>query len=233
MSKIPTIPKAFTDTLGRYVYMYKQDGQVVYVGKGVNGRCLDHITTKGFSYDDLYIVARNLEDFDAKEEDSSSFAIESLLIHMYNPSHNSVSGHYKENMVMVKFSELFNDYVDGQFDAFAELPNWYIDNYDSFKGKVSEVKIINNRYQITSSAKSAIWFKLFQTGNNEDTLDVLFESSTGNKDTQAANTAKICQFLDANNITYECDTESSKKDMITVDQMPTDQAIELWNNFLS
>jgi hypothetical protein len=130
------IPGAFWETLGQYVYGYKEDGNFVYVGKGNGNRALSHVGSKEYNTDNLYIIARNLERFEEKK-DYQSFLLESYLISSNSPRDNSVSGHYKECFIMAKMSELFNEFEKSQHDNFEVLPDWYVENYNIFKGRLN------------------------------------------------------------------------------------------------
>ena len=58
-----SIPGAFWETLGQYVYGYKEDGKLVYVGKGNGNRAQSHVGDKEYDIENLYIIAKNLERF--------------------------------------------------------------------------------------------------------------------------------------------------------------------------
>jgi hypothetical protein len=56
----------FFSSLGQYVYQYvnRDTLKPYYTGKGNGDRCWAHVVDKGFSPEDCYIVARNLEIFE-------------------------------------------------------------------------------------------------------------------------------------------------------------------------
>ena len=104
LSQKPTAE--FFDTLGLYVYEYlDEEGQILYIGKGIGDRCLHHIDDKGYDIEHCYIVASNLEKFESKP----SLLLESFLIKTRTPRDNLVSGHYTECFTMARVVSLFSD----------------------------------------------------------------------------------------------------------------------------
>tara|TARA_Y100001937_G_scaffold128784_1_gene207981 strand:- start:7164 stop:7850 length:687 start_codon:yes stop_codon:yes gene_type:complete len=140
-----SIPAACWETLGQYVYGYKEDGKWVYIGKGNKNRAQSHVGDKGYDIKDLYIIARNLERFNKR--DYQSFLLESFLITNESPRDNSVSGHYKECFIMAKMSELFNEFEKSQHDNFESQPDWYVENYNIFKGRLN-VYVVKSHHHL-------------------------------------------------------------------------------------
>jgi hypothetical protein len=148
------IPKAFWDSLGKYVYGYKDaEGNWEYIGKGTGRRIKSHVKSKELDLDNAWIIARNLEDFEGKT-DSHSFSIESLLIEIYNPALNSVSGHYKENFVMASLKGLFGDYVSGELNYHYEMVDCLERHRDKLENLVSYTQSNNNGYTIRSGTRN-------------------------------------------------------------------------------
>ena len=143
-----SIPGAFWETLGQYVYGYKDGDKFVYVGKGNKNRAISHINSKGYNTDNLYIIARNLESFKADKDDLQSFILESYLISKHDPRDNSVAGHYKECFIMAKFSELFEEFQKDQLDNFETLPEWYVNNYSVLANRVNRLGITSNNHAL-------------------------------------------------------------------------------------
>jgi hypothetical protein len=147
----------FFTSLGQYVYTYKDsNGTPYYIGKGNGDRCWAHVVNKGYNPEDCWIVASNLEKFEDKK-DWQSFLLESYLIATLKPDNNSVSGHYQECFVMANLSDFFSKFQSEQADPFENLPSWYVDNYDCFRGRLSELNINSTTTFVKSAARNKVY----------------------------------------------------------------------------
>jgi hypothetical protein len=166
----------FFQSLGQYVYQYldKETGVPYYTGKGNGDRCYSHVADKGFNPEDCYIVARNLEKFEDKK-DWQSFLLESYLITTQNPDGNSVAGHYKECFTMAALSSMFDDFQIDQHDMFETFPDWYVENYDTFRGKLREVNINATTAYFLSNARRKMYMMWWWNHSSTDPIKVTFE----------------------------------------------------------
>jgi hypothetical protein len=223
----------FFSSLGQYVYQYvnRDTLKPYYTGKGNGDRCWAHVIEKGFDSEDCYIVARNLEKFENKQ-DWQSFLLESYLIHINDPENNSVSGHYKECFVMASLSSLFSEYESDQFDNFAALPDWYVSNYDSFKNRVREVKINATTTFVLSNARNQMYMMFYWSPTDvESPIKVTFEINLPDGDKLDGVKSKLIAWLKSEGHKQTLPDGKVKKLAVNVDDI--DSVIGLWNSFWS
>lgn len=221
----------FFATLGQYVYQYiDSDGKVYYTGKGNGDRCYAHVTNKEFNPEHCYIVARNLEKFEDKK-DWQSFLLESFLIATQNPDGNSVSGHYKECFVMASLSSMFTNFKSDQYDMFESLPQWYIDNYDTFRGRLREVNLNATTAFFLSNARNKMYMMWWWNPNSYDPIKVTFEINLPDGDGLTAQKATMKKWLAENGHKKIHDDGKVQKFAIFVDNI--DGVVSLFKEFMS
>jgi hypothetical protein len=224
----------FFSTLGQYVYQYvnRDTLKPYYTGKGNGDRCWAHVIDKGFDPNDCFIVARNLEKFEDKQ-DWQSFLLESYLIYVNAPENNSVSGHYKECFVMASLSSIFSEYESDRYDNFSALPEWYVDNYDVlFKGRVREVKINAESTFLLSSARNQLYMMFYWYPTKvDDAIKVTFEVSLPDGEKLEAVKEKLRVWL--KKAGYKDVFDDGKVQKLAVNVSEIDDVIKLWNDFWS
>jgi hypothetical protein len=221
----------FFATLGQYVYQYiDSDGKVYYTGKGNGDRCYAHVTNKEFNPEHCYIVARNLEKFEDKK-DWQSFLLESYLIATQNPDGNSVSGHYKECFVMASLSSMFTNFKSDQYDMFESLPQWYIDNYDTFRGRLREVNLNATTAFFLSNARNKMYMMWWWNPNSGDPVKVTFEINLPDGDSLSSQKETMKKWLATNGHKKIHDDGKVQKFAIFVDNI--DGVVLLFKEFMS
>jgi hypothetical protein len=222
----------FFATLGQYVYQYidKDTLKPYYTGKGNGDRCYAHVADKGFNPDDCYIVARNLEKFEDKK-DWQSFLLESYLISTHDPENNSVSGHYKECFIMASLSSLFNEYESDQYDNFASFPDWYINNYDVFRGKLREVKINNTTTFVLSNARNSMYMMFYWNTVESDSIKVTFEINKPDGEDLELYKSKLVTWLHGEG--YKKVSPDGKVQKLAITVNTIEEVVELFKNFMA
>lgn len=221
----------FFTSLGQYVYQYVNHDtlQPYYTGKGNGDRCISHVEDKGFPIDDCYIVARNLEKFEDKK-DWQSFLLESYLIATHDPEANSVSGHYKECFVMASLSSLFTDFQAEQHDNFETLPEWYLLNYDAFRGKLREIKIWSANTFFLSNARNSInmmWY--WSPTDTESPIKVTFEVNKAEGEELTNIQTNLKKWLALNG--YKKTKADGKIQKLAIDCPTIEDVVELFREF--
>lgn len=221
----------FFATLGQYVYQYiDSEGKPYYTGKGNGDRCYAHVADKGFNPEECYIVAKNLEKFEEKK-DWQSFLLESYLIATQSPDGNSVSGHYKECFVMTSLSSMFTNFKSDQYDMFETLPIWYVENYDTFRGRLREVNLNATTAFFLSNARNKMYMMWWWSPNSEDPIKVTFEVNLPDGDSLKSQKETMRKWLKENGYSKVHDDGKVQKFAVFVDNI--EGVVTLFKEFMS
>ena len=221
----------FFATLGQYVYQYiDSEDKVYYTGKGNGDRCWAHVTEKDYNPEHIHIVARNLEKFDLKK-DGASFLLESYFISTQNPDGNSVAGHYKECFIMASLSSMFKTFVSEQHDMFENLPDWYTVNYDTFRGRLREIKITDSTVFFLSSARNKMYMMWYWDPKSSDPVKVTFEINLPDGEALTAQKKQMKEWLKTNGYTKLHEDGKVQKFAVFADSI--EEVVGLFQEFMS
>ena len=112
-----------------------------------------------YDIENLYIIARNLERFENKQ-DYQSFLLESFLISNDSPRDNSVSGHYKECFIMKNLSFLLDEYDASQRDLWKETDELRNAYPEAFNGKLGRTETKKSISRIETGLKDSLQFSI-------------------------------------------------------------------------
>jgi len=220
----------FFATLGQYVYQYiDSNGRPYYTGKGGGDRCYAHVCEKGFNPDECYIVAKNLEKFEDKK-DWQSFLLESYLIATQSPDGNSVSGHYKECFVMASLSSMFATFKSEQYDMFESFPEWYVQNYDTFRGRLREVKLNATTAFFLSNARNKMYMMWWWNPDSQEPIKITFEINACGEELKTQK-ATMQKWLKQNG--YSKIHDDGKEQKFAIFAETTNDVITLFEEFMS
>jgi hypothetical protein len=230
--RFESVPMAFWETLGQYVYGYMENDQFVYIGKGNGNRALSHTKTKDYNIDNLVIIARNLENFRDDKGDLQSFILESFLIATNDPRDNSVAGHYKECFIMAKFSELFEEFKKDQHDNFEKMPEWFSDNYEVFAGRLNVLTIKSTHHAMEFSTRQQMQPFLDITTEEQASLKVAIWSNAERKAERLEQLTRFCAEL---GIRKENIVKTGNREIYAIDSegMTVETALAFINDFFS
>ena len=232
-NEFESIPMAFWETLGQYVYGYREDDKFVYIGKGNKNRAISHVKSKDYSTDNLYIIARNLESFRDDKDDLQSFILESYLISLYDPRDNSVAGHHKECFVMAKFSELFEEFQKDQHDNFESLPDWFTENYSVFLNRINRMSITSGNHSMELATRQHM--QCFLDVSTEDSVSLKVAVWAKKDDVLNMRHKQLRKFCESFGISEDKIQKSGNREIYSIDDegMTMEVALQSIDDFYS
>jgi hypothetical protein len=218
MMKKPPID--FFRPMGYYVYQYQDPstGEIYYIGKGVNDRCWNHVSEKGYNPEHLTIIAQHL----TEEE---SLLLESYLINQNSPTDNKVSGHHEGRFIMSRFTGLFDQYLNDQREMFNEL-HAFISEYDVVRKYVGYSWSRQKSFLVESNAIDNLYCSIkLESQGSGDTISVIFK---GNK-SKAPVIKKIKERCEEFTILGEGSGQDPWVSFVVSD---LEEAVSLWSDFV-
>lgn len=223
-------PKAFMETLGNYLYGYLPNGIIddtaEYIGKGVDKRCLDHVSEKGLDPDNLFIIGRNLEQYakTTPAEEIASFAVEAFNIATRKPKYNTASGRYNELWIVTKLSDLFLEWKKSQINILEEMNKFistYIEDLEKIKGYWGS----GSSFMLSAGRFNSVERYLNITPM-VDSFDNFVRLSFSNS-TDMTKEERAQKWL-SENPQYNA-TLNKSGDTVDIKGLPLEEAIELWS----
>ena len=131
---------------------------------------------------------------------------------------------------MTSLSSMFNDFQTEQYDNFAQFPEWYVENYDTFKGRLREVKINSGTTWFLSNARNGIYM-MWYWSTTDDGIKITFEVNQSDDGKLEATKVKITSWLIENG--YEDVFPDGKKQKIAINVDTIEEVIVLFKKFMS
>lgn len=216
--------REFFDSLGMYVYGYKQRHGWSYIGKGNGDRAYHHVDEKDLDWNNCYLLARNLEKY-GTNLDAAQYAIEACLIQNFKPELNIVSGRYqKETFTMALFSDLFSDHQNSQRKMYDEVHD-FISSNAIISDNVGFASSRAKTWYVETNARDNMYCGIqLDTSGGEDTMTVKF---SGNQ--KKADRIEMIKGLVDQTIVNE---GSGKDPSVTFSVPDAEAAVYLWKEFV-
>ncbi len=218
----------FWETLGpHYVYGYQHpDGSWKYIGKAVGNRVTHHVAEKGYDLDDAHILVQNLPD------DKTAALVESLLIHLNNPSDNKVAGHHKEIFVMSKLKGMFKNFTDAQRNFHFEKGEFLERHREVFYPSVGGGTSSGQGFSIWSASRDATQVII---NSSKDGLQVQFKVNHSTAETASELFSNLRETVEGPlSEDYDLSFAPAKTGGIISFMVESEvDAVDLWKDFVS
>ena len=102
---------------------------------------------------------------------------------------------------MASLSSMFKTFVSEQHDMFENLPEWYTVNYDTFRGRLREIKITDSTVFFLSSARNKMYMMWYWDPKSSDPVKVTFEINLPDGEALTAQKKQMKEWLKTNGYT--------------------------------
>lgn len=133
---------------------------------------------------------------------------------------------------MASLSSMFSEFENEQYDNFAALPEWYMNNYEFFRNRVREVKINATTTFVLSNARNQMYMMFYWSPTDVDTpTKVTFEINLPDGERLETVKTNLKKWLAKNN--YKNPVADGKVQKLAVNVDSIDDVVNLWNEFWS
>lgn len=132
---------------------------------------------------------------------------------------------------MASLSSMFTNYKNDQYDMFETLPSWYVDNYDTFRGRLREVNLNATTAFFLSNARNKMYMMWWWNPNSEDPVKVTFEINLPDGESLTAQKKQMKEWLKVNG--YSKTHDDGKVQKFAVFASSIDDVITLFKEFMS
>ena len=133
---------------------------------------------------------------------------------------------------MASLSSLFAEYESNQYDNFATLPDWYVENYDFFRNRVREVKINATTTFVLSNARNQMYMMFYWNPTDVDApTKVTFEMNLPEGERLNEVKSKLTKWLASNG--YKKPFADGKVQKLAIEVESIESVVTLWNEFWS
>ena len=132
---------------------------------------------------------------------------------------------------MASLSSMFKTFVSEQHDMFENLPEWYTVNYDTFRGRLREIKITDSTVFFLSSARNKMYMMWYWDPKSSDPVKVTFEINLPDGDALTAQKKQMKEWLKTNGYTKLHEDGKVQKFAVFADSI--DEVVGLFQEFMS
>lgn len=132
---------------------------------------------------------------------------------------------------MASLSSMFTNFKSDQYDMFETLPSWYVENYDTFRGRLREVNLNATTAFFLSNARNKMYMMWWWSPTSDDPIKVTFEVNLPDGDALSAQKTTLKKWLEKNGYNKVHDDGKVQKIAIFVETI--EDVVTLFKEFMS